>query len=47
MLEDNPGAETLSFSLPTSFLNAVVLGTLGVGLQHAVRAAPEQRKYRN
>ena len=47
VLEDHPGAETLSFSLPTSFLNAVVLGTLGVGLQHAVRAAPEQRKYRN
>ena len=42
-LEDNPGAETLSFSLPTSLFNAVVLRTLGVlRLQHAVRAAPEQ-----
>ena len=42
VLEDNPGAETLSFSFPISFLNTVVFGTLGVGLQHAVRAAPEQ-----
>ena len=44
VLEDNPGAETLSFSFPISFLNTVVLGTLGLGLQLAVRAVPVQTK---